>query len=51
MFLSEAEGVGAFSPPMLTQGILVTAAAGVLFFGVYPIPLIDAAQRAVNVFA
>jgi NADH-quinone oxidoreductase subunit N len=51
MFLSDTEGEGAFSPPLLTQGLLVTAAAGVLFFGVYPIPLIDAAQRAVNVFA
>lgn len=51
MFLSDAEGEGEFSSPPLMQGLLVTAAAGVLFFGVYPIPLIEAAQRAANVFA
>lgn len=33
-----------------TQGLLLTAAGGVFVFGVYPIPLIEAAQRAANVF-
>ncbi len=51
MYLGTAEGEEAISSPVLTQGILVLAALGVLTFGVYPIPLIEAAQRAVNVFA
>jgi NADH-quinone oxidoreductase subunit N len=50
MYLTAAEDQPEISSPMLTQGILVVAALGVLTFGVYPIPLIDAAQRAVNVF-
>ena len=50
MYLTEAEDRPAITAPMLSQGILVVAAAGVVAFGVYPIPLIDAAQRAVNVF-
>jgi hypothetical protein len=50
MYLGTAEGEGAISSPVLTQGILVLAALGVLTFGVYPHPLIEAAQRAVNVF-
>lgn len=36
---------------LLTECILVLAGLGVLTFGVYPIPLIDAAQRATNIFA
>jgi len=51
MYLGTAEGQPALRSPILTEGILVLAALGVLTFGVYPIPLIDAAQRAVNVFA
>jgi len=51
MFTGDAEGRAEVSAPIVTQGVLVTAALGVLAFGVYPIPLIDAAQRAVNVFA
>ncbi len=51
MYTGTAEGEPAISSPMLTQGLLVLAALGVLTFGVYPIPLIEAAQRAVNVFA
>lgn len=38
-------------PALTTQAVLVTAAVGVFAFFVYPTPLIDAAQRAVNVFA
>ena len=51
MYLGTAEGEPALRSPLLTEGILVLAGMGVLTFGVYPIPLIDAAQRAVNVFA
>ena len=51
MYLGTADGAPDVRSPLLMQGLLVVAAAGVFFFGVYPIPLIDAAQRAVNVFA
>ncbi len=51
MYLEAPEGEPVLSPPIMTRGILVLAAAGVFVFGVYPVPLIDAAQRAVNVFA
>ncbi|HXK33814.1 MAG TPA: proton-conducting transporter membrane subunit, partial [Dehalococcoidia bacterium] len=51
MYLSSGEGEAAVPAPALTQGLLVLAALGVLTFGVYPIPLIEAAQRAANVFA
>jgi hypothetical protein len=36
--------------PLATEGILIVAAMGVLTFGIYPFPLIEAAQRAANVF-
>ena len=51
MFLSEAEERAEVPTPLFSQGVLVLAALGVLTFGVYPIPLIEAAQRAVSVFA
>lgn len=51
MYVSEAEGETAIRTPMLAQGILVTAAAGVAVFSLAPMILIDAAERAVNVFA
>ncbi|MEX2245306.1 MAG: NADH-quinone oxidoreductase subunit N [Dehalococcoidia bacterium] len=51
MYLEDAEGQAPFSSPLAAQGMLVLAGLGVLTFGVYPIPLIEAAQRAVNVFA
>lgn len=51
MYLSSGEGQPAVPAPALTQGLLVLAALGVLTFGVYPIPLIEAAQRAASVFA
>lgn len=51
MYLGTADDAPVIRSPMLTQGLLVLAAAGVFVIGVYPIPLIDAAQRAVNVFA
>jgi NADH-quinone oxidoreductase subunit N len=35
----------------LTQAVLLTSAAGVFALFIWPFPLIDAAQRAVNVFA
>lgn len=50
MYLGTAEGAPEVRAPLATQGLLLASAAGVFFFGVYPIPLIDAAQRAVNVF-
>jgi NADH-quinone oxidoreductase subunit N len=51
MYATTAEGEPDITSPLITQGLLVIAAAGVLAIGLYPIPLIDAAQRAVNVFA
>jgi len=50
MYLGTAEESPEVRSPLLTQALLVLAAAGVFVFGVYPSPLIDAAQRAVNVF-
>jgi NADH-quinone oxidoreductase subunit N len=51
MYLESSEGLPPLlRSPLATEGILVVAAMGVLTFGVYPIPLIEAAQRAVNVF-
>jgi NADH-quinone oxidoreductase subunit N len=51
MYAGTAEGEPALSSPVAMQGVLAVAALGVLVLGVYPIPLIEAAQRAVNVFA
>ncbi len=51
MYLSEADGESEIHTPMLSQAILLIAAIGVIGIGVYPIPLIEAAQRAANVFA
>jgi NADH-quinone oxidoreductase subunit N len=51
MYLGEGDGLPSLRIEPATQGVLLVAAAGVFAFGVYPIPLIDAAQRAVNVFA
>ncbi len=51
MYSTTAEGEPEITAPLITQGLLIIAAAGVIAIGVYPIPLIDAAQRAVNVFA
>ncbi len=51
MYLTDAEGETEIAAPLITQGLLIVAAAGVVGIGVYPMPLIDAAQRAVNVFA
>ena len=52
MYLEPAEGEAPplVRAPLATEGILVVAAMGVLTFGIYPIPLIEAAQRAANVF-
>ena len=51
MYRTTAEGEPEIAATPITQGLLLIAAAGVIAIGVYPIPLIDAAQRAVNVFA
>ena len=51
MYMTTAEGEPDITAPLITQGLLIIAAAGVIAIGVYPIPLINAAQRAVNVFA
>ena len=51
MYTGEADGKPALSYTPVSQALLLVAAAGVFAFGVYPIPLIEAAQRAVNVFA
>jgi NADH-quinone oxidoreductase subunit N len=51
MYATTAEGEPEITAPLMTQGLLVIAAAGVIAIGLYPIPLINAAQRAVNVFA
>jgi len=51
MYLTDGEDRPAVSVTPAMQGILVTAALGVFAFGVYPGPLIEAAQRAANVFA
>ena len=45
------DGKPTLALPMLTHGVLLAAAAGVFAFGVYPIPLIEAAERAASVFA
>ena len=51
MYLGTADGEPLLRrAPLATEGLLVIAAAGVLAFGIYPMPLIEAAQRAVNVF-
>ncbi|HEX5480776.1 MAG TPA: NADH-quinone oxidoreductase subunit N [Dehalococcoidia bacterium] len=51
MYLSSAEDLPALvRAPFATEGLLVIAAMGVLTFGIYPIPLIEAAQRAVSSF-
>ena len=51
MYTTAPDGEPAITAPLITQGLLVIAAAGVIAIGVYPSPLIEAAQRAVNVFA
>jgi NADH-quinone oxidoreductase subunit N len=51
MYLTDGDGRPPVSVTPVMQGVLVTAALGVFAFGVYPIPLIEAAQRATNVFA
>ncbi len=51
MYTTTTEGESSITAPPITQALLLVAAAGVIAIGVYPIPLIEAAQRAVNVFA
>jgi NADH-quinone oxidoreductase subunit N len=51
MYLIPGEGQEPIRSPLATQGVLVAAGLGVLVLGLYPIPLIDAAERAVAVFA
>jgi NADH-quinone oxidoreductase subunit N len=51
MYVSDAEERATVFAPPYAQGMLILAAAGVAVFSVAPIVLIDAAERAVNVFA
>jgi NADH-quinone oxidoreductase subunit N len=51
MYLTDGEGQPALRLPALPQGVLVLAGAGVIAFSIVPWVLIDAAERAVNVFA
>jgi len=51
MYLGEGDDRPSVATRPATEAVLLAAAAGVLVFGVYPIPLIEAAQRAANVFA
>lgn len=51
MYLTDAEGQPELRTPVYAQVLPVLAATGVLVFSFAPMVLIDAAQRAVNVFA
>jgi len=51
MYRGDGEPGEDLRPALTTQAVLVAAAAGVCVFFVYPIPLIEAAQRAVDAFA
>jgi NADH-quinone oxidoreductase subunit N len=51
MYLSDAEGQPALKFPAAPQGVLLVAGGAVIVFSVVPWVLIDAAERAVNVFA
>jgi NADH-quinone oxidoreductase subunit N len=51
MYLSEPVSGERLRTPALTEGVLLAAAAGVAAVFIYPFPLIEAAQRAVNGFA
>ncbi len=51
MYLGGSEHDEPIVSPMATRAMLLACAAGVAAIGVYPYPLMDAAQRAVNVFA
>ena len=46
MVLDEPADESRFQPTVPVQGLLALAAVGVLFFGLIPTPLLDAAQRA-----
>ena len=46
MWLDEPEDASRFEPSAPTRAVLVAAAAGVLFFGLWPAPLINAARTA-----
>lgn len=51
MYAAPDAGESPFASPIVMRGLLIAAAAGVFAFGVYPSPLLDAAQRAVSGFA
>jgi NADH-quinone oxidoreductase subunit N len=51
MYLSDAEGQPVLKLPVVPQGVLLVAGAAVVAFSIVPWVLIDAAERAVNVFA
>lgn len=46
MWLDEPEDDSRFEPAPAVRGVLVAAAVGVLFFGLWPAPLIEAARSA-----
>jgi NADH-quinone oxidoreductase subunit N len=50
MYTGAAGSEEPLDTPALSQGMLVAAATGVALFFVFPFPLIEAAQRAVNSF-
>jgi NADH-quinone oxidoreductase subunit N len=51
MYLSDAEAQPALKLPPIPQGVLLLAGGAVVAFSIVPWILIDAAERAVNVFA
>jgi NADH-quinone oxidoreductase subunit N len=51
MYVGESKSDEEIRPSLTMQGVLLVAAAGVFAFFVYPYPLIEAAQRAVQGFA
>jgi NADH-quinone oxidoreductase subunit N len=51
MYVGESKSDEEIRPSLTMQGALLVAAAGVFAFFVYPYPLIEAAQRAVQGFA
>ena len=51
MYLSDGDGQPALKLPPVPQGVLLLAGGAVIAFSIVPWVLIDAAERAVNVFA
>jgi NADH:ubiquinone oxidoreductase subunit 2 (subunit N) len=51
MFAEDAPDARPVSPAGGVAGLVGLASLGVLFFGIFPAPLLDAAERAAGVFA